>query len=198
VKPSIEILSRALCVALLSAAAISPAAAADLPSATPTPAYTISPDETAIDPWHGLYVGTGVTSSFAKGAKSAWGGEAYGGYDHRFDNGLVLGAEFSTGYMPWASSDPRYKGFDYASAEAKLGYEMGRVTPYVLAGVALTKGSLYASAPDPGASFNALFSGPGAYQAQGYMGAGVEYQVNDRTKISVEGYVGQGASALTH
>ncbi len=186
---------------LFAVAAASPAAAADLPSAAPAPdpgAYTISPDAAAVDPWHGFYVGSGVTSSFAKGAKTAWGADAFAGYDHRFDNNLVLGGQFSTGYMPWASSNPQFKGFSYASAEVKLGYEMGRVTPYVLTGVALTKGAAFAGAPDPGTSFNALFSGPGVAQAQGYAGAGVDYQVNDRVKIGVEGTVGAGPAAFTH
>jgi opacity protein-like surface antigen len=184
----------------LLCAAASPAAAADLPSAiqpADLSAYTIAP-AAAIDPWQGFYVGSSVTSSFAKGAKSAWGGDAFAGYDHSFDNGLVLGAQFSTGYMPWASSNPLYKGFDYASAEVKLGYEMGKVTPYVMTGVQLAKGSNFGAATDPASSFNGLFSGPGAYQAAGFAGVGVEYQVTDKLKVGVETFVGNGPAALGH
>jgi opacity protein-like surface antigen len=176
------------------------AAAADLPSvaAGDVSAYTIPPEAAVVDPWHGFYVGSGVTGSFAKGAKSAWGGEAFAGYDHRFDSGLVLGAQFSTGYMPWASSNPMYKGFDYAEAGVKVGYEMGRVTPYLTTGVALARGSNFAGAPDPGASFNALFDGPGGAAAFGYAGAGVEYQINDRMRIGVEATVGNGPINYSH
>jgi opacity protein-like surface antigen len=186
--------------ALFTLAAASPAVAADLPSAAPSDlgAYTIAPQAATVDPWHGFYVGSGVTASFAKGAKSAWGGDAFAGYDHRFDSGLVLGAEFSTGYMPWASSNPQFKGFDYAGGEVKVGYEMGMVTPYLMTGVALTKGSAFVGATDPGTSFNALFSGPGSYQALGYVGGGVDYKVNDKVTIGVSGFVGNGAAAIGH
>jgi hypothetical protein len=180
--------------------AASSAAAADLPSAATgdLSAYTIPPQAAVVDPWHGFYVGSGVTASFAKGAKSAWGGDAFAGYDHRFESGLVLGAQFSTGYMPWASSNPMYKGFDYAEAGVKVGYEMGRVTPFLTTGVAFAKGSNFAGAPDPGSSFNALFGGPGGTQALGYAGAGVEYQINDKMRIGVEAVVGNGSSTFSH
>jgi opacity protein-like surface antigen len=183
---------------LLSASSL--AAAADLPSSAPvdTGPYTISPQAATVDPWHGFYVGSGVTGSFAKGAKGAFGADGYAGYDHRFDNGLVLGAQFNAGYMPWASTNPQYKGFDYAGAEVKLGYEMGRFTPYVMTGVALTKGSSWGGAPAPGEALNALFSAPGALQANGFAGAGVQYQVTDKLSVGVETFVGNGPAVLTH
>ena len=183
---------------LLSASSF--AAAADLPSAAPadTSPYTISQQAATVDPWHGFYVGSGVTGSFAKGAKGAFGADGYAGYDHRFDNGLVLGAQFNAGYMPWASSNPQYKGFDYAGAEVKLGYEMGRFTPYVMTGVALAKGSNWAGAPAPGDALNGLFAGPGAFQATGYAGVGVQYQVTDKLSVGVATFVGNGPAALTH
>jgi outer membrane immunogenic protein len=193
-------LAQSVRVALTLLVAVSPAAAADLPSAAPADlgAYSIAPQAATVDPWQGFYVGSGVTSSFAKGAKSAWGGDAFAGYDRRFDNGLVLGAEFSTGYMPWASSNPQYKGFDYAGGEAKVGYDMGKVTPYLAAGVALTKGAAFAGGQDPGTSFNALFGGSGAYQAMGFVGGGVDYKVNDKITIGVGAYVGNGPAAIGH
>ncbi len=73
----------------------------------------------------------------------------------------MLGAQFNTGYMPWASSNPMYKGFDYAGGEVKLGYEMGRVTPYLMTGVALTKGAAFAGAPDPGTFVQCAVFRPG-------------------------------------
>ena len=128
-------------VVLIIAASIAvavPARAADLPavpanaagpsSASDVPAIGIDPS--TADFWRGFYVGSGVTASFAKGAKGAWGGDAYAGYGHAFSNGMTIGVEFDSGYAPWASPSGRFKGFDYAESEVKLGYEMGKFTPF--------------------------------------------------------------------
>lgn len=176
-------------------ACASPAFAADLPN---LPSLAVDPQ---IPPpsWKGLYIGGGVSASFAKGAKGAFGGDAFAGYDHRFDNGLVLGLKFDTGYNPWASPQGRYKGFDFAESSVKVGYEMGRVTPFVTAGLALAKGTPFVGGvPDPSASINGLFSGPGGYQAVGVLGAGFDYAVTDKLHVGVAAYVNNGGGAFAH
>ena len=80
-----------------------PAVAADLPNAPSSfPALTPSAADVAPDPWAGLYVGTGVSAWGGKGVKGGFGGETYLGYDHVFDNGVVLGVRASTGYVPFS------------------------------------------------------------------------------------------------
>ena len=139
---------RLLLAATLAGAATmsAPALAADLPT---SPSAAANPQTTlpslAADPqtqapnWSGFYVGAGVEGSFAKGAKSAFGGDVYAGYDHVFDNNVVLGARFSTGFSPWAVPGSRFQGMDFAETSVKMGYEMGRLTPYVMTGVALAR-----------------------------------------------------------
>ncbi len=184
---------KALC-SLVVLAFAAPAFAADLPSLTPAPAnpYTIDPQTTSADLWKGFYVGSGISASFAKGAKSAWGGEAFAGYDRVFPSGLTLGVRVDTGYAPWASANGRFKGFNYGETDVKLGYQMGVITPYVVAGVGLAKASALNDFGDGGTSANALFSGPGALQAVGVAGVGVDYQVTRNVKLGVAAYVGGG------
>ena len=157
-------------------------------------ALTIPPVQ--VDPhpapsiWSGLYVGSGVTFAAFKGAKGAAGGDVFAGYDKHFDNNFVLGAKFDTGFAP--SPFGRYRGFDYALGEVKLGYDFGRVTPYVYAGGGLARATAFSSAlPDAGATMNGAFgSGPG--RGIGTFGAGVDYRVNNNITIGVAAGVVKG------
>ena len=182
--------------AALGFAVAGPALAADLPSTAPVNPYTIDPGTTSADLWKGFYVGSGISSSFAKGAKGAWGGEAFAGYDRVFDSGLTLGIRVDAGYSPWASASGQFKGFDFGEADMKLGYQMGKITPYVVGGVGLAKATGLNGFTDGGTSANALFSGPGALQAVGVAGVGVDYQITSNVKVGVAAYANSGGAAI--
>ncbi len=183
---------------LLSLVALSalaaPALAADLPS-LPTLAQNAAP--TISDPWQGFYVGTGVSASFAKGLKSAWGGEGFAGYDKTFSNGIVLGVQVDAGYNPWLTPRGAARGFDFAETDVRLGYQMGKLTPFVMTGVALGKETPFATGPQGGAAaVNGLFAAPGELRAAGVVGAGVDYQITDKLKVGVAAYVSNGGGAF--
>ncbi len=184
-----------LFLAALLFAAAAPAAAADLPT---LPTLAVDPQMSAPqDYWKGFYIGTGISASFAKGAKGQAGGDVFAGYDRRFDNGLVLGVQFDTGYNPWVFPGGHYHGFDFAQTSVSVGYEMGRFTPYVMAGVALAKGTNFESSlPDANATINGLFSGPGAVQAVGVGGVGVDYAVTNNLHVGVAAYLGNGGGGV--
>jgi outer membrane immunogenic protein len=165
-----------------------PALAADLPA---LPSLAADP-ETQAPNWKGFYVGTEVGAVAFKGAKTQFGGSIYGGYDHVFDNNVVLGARFETGYAPWAFAAGPYKGFSFGEAEMKLGYQMGRLTPYMIAGAGLARETYGASLGDLGQSVNGLFSGPGAVQAVGTAGVGFDYAITDKLSVGVEARVSNG------
>ncbi len=162
-------------------------------------ALTIPPLE--IDPhpapsfWNGLYVGTGVTAAFAKGQKGQFGGDVFAGYDKRFDNNLVLGVKFDTGYAPFLTSHGRFQGFDFAMSEVKLGYDFGRVTPYIYAGGGLARATSFASGfPDAATTMNGVFgTGPGFGVAT--FGAGVDYHVTNNVTIGVSAGMVKGPGA---
>jgi opacity protein-like surface antigen len=182
--------------ALVAVLAALPAAAfaADLPTLPSTAAaQPAEPD------WSGFYIGSGVSLSTLRGAKGQIGGDIFAGYDHVFSNGVVLGVQFDTGYDPWMLPN-HTRGFDFATGSVKLGYEMGRFTPYVTAGVGLAKATNFGSGlPNADNSINALFSGPGAVQPIGSVGVGIDYAVTNNLHVGVGAYVvngGAGAGPL--
>lgn len=181
------------CLALV-AAFCGRALAADLPAAP-----TTNPDSQPAAPdWKGFYIGSGISFSAIKGAKGQVGGDIFAGYDHVYDSGLVLGVKFDTGYSPWVLPG-RFKGFDFAEASVKAGYEMGRFTPYVMTGAALAKPTYFNSGP-PNAnnSINGLFSGPGAVQPVGMLGVGVDYAVTNNVHVGVAAFVNNGGGGAAH
>ncbi len=180
---------RLLLTAVLVAAA-SPAMAADLPT---LPSLAADP-ETQAPNWKGLYVGTDLSIASFKGVKgAAVGGDIYAGYDHTFDNNLVLGVRFSTGYSPWIFPGGGRQGFDYAETSVKVGYEMGRLTPYVVTGVGLARPTNFGGGiADLNDSINGVFGGPGALQAVGTAGVGFDYAVTNNLHVGVEATVTHG------
>jgi opacity protein-like surface antigen len=184
----------------LAAILVSPlavAAAADLPNAPGAyPALGAgAADQSAADPWAGLYAGAGVSAWGGKGVKGGFGGEGYIGYDHAFDNGVILGVRGETGYAPFAWATPRgfttFTGTSFAGGEAVISYPMGQVTPYLIAGVDLARptGGFAGGSLNPLDNLNNVFSGPGAVQAVGTVGMGVTYQVTPNLSFGVEARV---------
>src|ERR1700722_15235308 len=79
-----------------------PAAAADFPAALAGyRALGPGPAEAAPDYWAGLSVSAGVSVWGGKGVKGGVGGETDLNYEHVFANGIMLGVQASTGYMPY-------------------------------------------------------------------------------------------------
>src|SRR5271170_8523447 len=129
--------------ALVCAAAVflqaAPVAAADLPTAPSSyPALGPGGADAAPDYWSGLSVGAGVSVWGGKGVNGGVGGETDLSYEHVFDNGIMLGVQASTGYMPYLQSGPGFSQFTggaFAGGSAIVGYRFGQVTPYVITGV---------------------------------------------------------------
>ena len=170
------------------------ARAADLPNAPAAAAAALPtwPPQQAWNPWSGLYVGAGVSAWGGKGVKGGVGGEGYIGYEHLFDNGVVLGVRAESGYGPFAWATPRgftnFTGTAYAGGEATVGYRMGQLTPYLIAGVDLARPTAFVGG-NPLDAVNAVFSGPGAVQAVGMVGMGFTYQVTPNFAFGVEARV---------
>jgi opacity protein-like surface antigen len=190
-------LMRLLFAAVLAGAAAPALSAHALAADLPTLPSLAADPETQAPNWKGLYVGAGVDAVFAKGAKGAFGGDVYAGYDHVFDNNVVLGVRFSTGFSPWIVPGTRFQGFDFAETSVKMGYEMGRLTPYVVTGVALARPS-YAGGglANMGDSLNGVFGGPGDLQAAGTAGVGFDYAVTNNLHVGLEATVTHGPGGL--
>jgi len=189
------LVSSSAVAALAATLAAAPAAAADLPNAPANyPALGPSPSDAApnSNPWPGLYVGAGVSAWGGKGVKGGAGGEGYIGYDHMFDNGVVIGVRGSAGYGPFLWSAPngftQFTGTAFAGGEAILGYQLGQFRPYVIAGVDFARPTRFGSL-SPVDAVNDVFSGPGAVEAVGTVGLGAIYQVTPNFSVGIEARV---------
>ena len=106
-----------------------PAAAADLPTAPSNyPALGPGGADAAPDYWSGLSVSAGVSVWGGKGVKGGVGGETDLNYEHVFDNGIMLGVQASTGYMPYLQTGP-----DTPSSRAALSPAVRRSSGTILA-----------------------------------------------------------------
>jgi hypothetical protein len=188
--PTASVCAAALC---LQAA---PAAAADLPTAPSTyPALGPGPGSADVAPdyWSGLSVSAGVSVWGGKGIKGGVGGETDLNYEHVFDNGIMLGVQASTGYMPYLQSSPGYSQFTggaFAGGSAIVGYNFGQVTPYVITGVDFVRSTRFSNgAFNPSDAVNTVFSGPGAVQAVGTFGVGVNYRITSNFSMGLEAIV---------
>jgi hypothetical protein len=171
-----------------------PVAAADLPTAPSSyPALGPGTADAAPDYWSGLSVGAGISVSGGKGVKGGVGGETDLTYEHVFDNGIMLGVQASTGYMPYLQTNPgfsRFTGGAFAGGSAIVGYNFGQVTPYVITGVDFVRSTRFgSSALNTSDSINTVFSGPGAVQAVGTLGVGVNYRINSNFSMGLEAIV---------
>lgn len=168
-----------------------------------TPPSTLTLPTLALDPspqpstWTGLYVGSEIEAVSRKGSKGLVGGGVYAGYDRQFANHIVLGVQGSTGFAPGWSSRSTFKGFDYAAAEVKVGYDMGRVLPFVTAGVALAKPHFGPGVGYLGTeSFNTLINGSNDVQALTRVGAGVDIAVTNNLTVGVAVSMANGRGLL--
>ena len=156
------------------------------------PSLALDPQAPPPSIWKGLYAGGDVVVAGLKGSKPMAGGDAFIGYNSRFDNNLVLGVQASTGYAPLIVPFGPFRGFDYSEASATLGYTMGRLTPYVMTGVALAKPDIasgYLSAAD---SANNVFNGTANLAASGVVGAGFNYALTSNTTVGLAAMVSAG------
>ena len=143
--------------------------------------------------YHGLYVGTEVFGIGGHGVKGGFGGDVYGGYERLMENGVLLGVQGATGYTPSILGRPGLRGFDFGEASAQVAYPMGRLTPFLTAGLIVappvTGNSLAGTGHD---GINELMNGSGALYAAPRVGAGVAYALTPNTSVSLGVSVGRG------
>ncbi|MDB5648978.1 MAG: Outer rane immunogenic protein [Hyphomicrobiales bacterium] len=173
-------------------------ARADEPFALPTFARNPQLDGQTKSPWTGFTFGSEIMAISSKGAKGRVGGDAFIGYSQAFDNHLVLGMTASAGYMPSFATRGPSRGFDFAMTNVKLGYDMGRVQPYVTAGIGLARptSGFGTGMPNAGDSLNNLFGGGSGTRALTSVGAGVDFAVTEHLTVGVGVTAMQGRGVL--
>ena len=172
-----------------------PSAGASGASAPALPSMALDP-QVPESLYHGLYVGTEIFGVSGHGIKGGVGGDVYAGYDRVLGNGVIVGLQGATGYGPALLGQPGLKGFDFGEASAKVGYAMGRFTPFVTAGLVVAKPitgpGLAGNTTD---SFNELLNGSGNLLAAPRVGAGFAYALTGNTSIEFGVSLGRGLAA---
>jgi outer membrane immunogenic protein len=183
-----------LALALFTGASFS-ARAGDPVSSLPSLAHAPSASPVAPSRWSGFYVGSEIFAISGSGAlKGRVGGAADFGYNHEFSNKVVIGAGAAVGYAPALFRNSSYAGFDLATTSIKVGYDMGRLMPYVTTGVILEKPHTSLAAGYTGASdaVNGLFTGSSNLKSAGTAGAGFDYAVTDKLSVGMDAGVSVG------
>lgn len=138
--------------------------------------------------WSGLTVGTEVfaAAGAGRGGRGGFGGATYVGYGNEFANNIVVSAQGSVGYLPGLSQyGPR--GYDFGMAEVKIGYDMGRLMPYVTLGAGIARPtSTLNGAPKGFDALNDMFVGSQPATTITTVGAGVDYAITDRLTVGVQ------------
>jgi outer membrane immunogenic protein len=179
---------------LFEAAAAEELAASNLPLF----AQNLQPKPQEPSIWSGLYVGSEVFAVSGKGVKGGFGGSGFIGYDRAFANDVVVGVQANAGYSPSLARWGGARGFDFASANVKIGYDLGRFKPFVTGGVTLAKPDVIGRGfTTPTDSVNDLFDSTSSVKAFGTVGAGVDYAVTDKLTVgvSVSARTGRGPLA---
>jgi hypothetical protein len=188
--PMIPTLVRPCLVLAVVGGLCGPAQAGDALRALPF--FAANPD--AVSPWTGLHVGTDAFVLSRKGAKPIWGGDAFAGYSHEFANNIVVGIDGITGFTSGSFRPGPSAGYDFAGASVKVGYDMGRLMPFVTTSVALAKPRLGSHPGFAGAteSMNDLLNGSSHLSTLTSVGAGFDYAITNRLSFELAVTASQG------
>jgi opacity protein-like surface antigen len=171
-------------------------ASAPPPTATqPSPTFATAPAGPVLptfaqapssDPWSGLTIGGGLSVVSGGRGHGGIGGDAYLGYDKELSNHLVIGVQAVSGYAPSLFTS-RTKGFDYGGINVKVGYDMGRLEPYLMAGVGVAKANFGAPGRyNTADSLDSLLNkGGGPTLTTTTVGAGFNYAVTNNFSMGL-------------
>ena len=148
------------------------------------PTFALNPP-TQGSQWSGLTMGSEMFVISRKGQKGLVGGGLNVSYLKPLENNFVLGVSGGMGHVPGSWGGNLAKGFDYAKANVKLGYDMGRVMPYVTAGGMIAKPNFNMNGLSPNDPVNSLFSGSGSVRGLATVGAGVDYAITNNLTVGV-------------
>jgi outer membrane immunogenic protein len=108
----------------------------------------------------------------------------------------VIGVQGSVGYTPSFFKHSLYRGYNYADAQMKIGYDMGRLMPFLTigGGVARPNGRMLDGYSGTTNSMNDLFNSTANLRGFGMAGAGFAYKLTPNTtvELAVQAYRGNG------
>ena len=107
-----------------------------------------------------------------------------GGLDLRIGGNMLLGVSTGTGTMPlaWGGAS---RGLDFATTSVKLGYQIGKLTPYVTTSITSFKDSAVPGLLSGFKTTGDLLAGRSDPKAPTSVGAGFNYELTDSLHVGV-------------
>jgi outer membrane immunogenic protein len=191
VRREADVIARTLLAAAAIACLAAPALADDaqapkLPTFAAYGPDGYGPSAASPSPWAGLYAGSEVIASMGRHSKGHVGGDVFIGYRRALPDNFIIAFEARAGFSPSLFRDTRFSGYNFAETSVKIGYQMGRLTPFVTASAGFARpnirGASYSGAND---SINALFASGPDLRAFGTVGAGFDYAVTNNLSVGL-------------
>ena len=188
----------ALVIAALSFAATSVSGQAQTLSTASLPSFASNPQAFAPGAanWNALIPAQGFYSFSSGGAGSNSSYGAFGGYAHKFSNNVFLDIRGGSGYAPTLFQRQGMQGFDYASTQFKIGYDLGRVRPYISGNFGVANPVSNNPFALPGSNFNAVMNPMQGQRSFTSVGTGFDIAVTNKLSFGAGVYISQSRGGL--
>lgn len=178
---------------------LAPAAVAQTLSTASLPSFARNPAafSSSQNIWKDLGEGAEFYS-FTNSGAVAWGGAVnHTGYRQKLSNNFFVDFRSSSGHEPTMFQRNNFSGFEFATSQFRLGYDMGRFKPYlgVSAGVANAVGAQ--GFVIPGSTVSVLPQQLYPTQSFTSVSAGFNYAISNKISVGVGVSVGQGNGMLS-
>ena len=179
--------ARCASAALFALMALPTVALAFEESSMSLPAFAASPQfsERVTSPWSAF---SNDGFSFSRTAPAGFAGGKSVSFSQTFGKNLVLGVTATSGYSQSLFSGGTALGYDFSSTSVRVGYNMGRLTPFVTANSAFALPNLPGAGnfSFPGNSqTNAIASGAPGGKSFTSVGAGFDYAITNNLSFGI-------------
>ena len=108
----------------------------------------------------------------------------------RISNNLTLGVSTTAGSTPFSFGTGAMRGFDLSSTSVKLGYDIGRLTPFISASISSMQQRAVPGLPTGFNTTGDLLAGRSDPKTSASVGAGFNYAISDSLQVGVSASFG--------
>lgn len=157
-------------------------------SSAPLPTFAASSEygERPISPWSGFSIGS-EPFGFSRRGFAGLSDQRSISYSQINGTNLLLGVQSNAGYASGLTQSGPAFGYDFSATSVKLGYNMGRLVPYVTIGAAFAKPTFPGAVglPNYGNLSNNPFDTSSGSKSFTSVGAGFDYAVSDKLTVGI-------------
>lgn len=148
--------------------------------------------------WNGLQEGQQFYSFTTSGMGRLSGSGTFSGFSQKFSNNVFVDVRAGSGYAPSIFQSNPVSGFDYASTQLKIGYDLGRLRPYVIGSFGAVNPVLSNGLNIPGGPANTMLNQTaGGTRSFTSVGAGFDYAISNKLSVGVGVSVGATRGMLS-